>query len=149
MTFCQNCGAALESGASECPRCGEPAAVIPQPYPNYPYPAWQYPAYAAYPAYPARPPGTNTFAIMGFVMAWLPIPFAWLILSIVGLAQCGSTGQKGRGLAIAGILLRVLGTAVLVGGLALLIYYGNSGSYFPEWDWDEGFAFTLTALGFR
>ena len=147
MTFCRNCGAALEPDSPACPRCGKPAApqAAPQPRPAYPYPAWQrqpYPVYAAYPQRPALPV-TNLCAILGFVTAWLPIPFAWLVLSIVGLAQCDRSGQKGKGLAIAGILLRVFILAALIGGVALLAYYGNAGSYFPQWDWEDGFAFTV------
>jgi hypothetical protein len=140
MTLCQNCGAPLEPGAPACPRCGRSAANALPPQPVYPYP------YPVYPAYPQRPalPVTNTCAILGFVMAWLPIPLAWLVLSIVGLVQCGQKGQKGKGLAIAGILLRVLITAALIGGAALLIRYANTGMYSPDyWDWEEGFAFTL------
>ncbi|MCL1952354.1 MAG: zinc-ribbon domain-containing protein [Oscillospiraceae bacterium] len=139
MTLCQNCGAPLEPGASACPRCGKPAAnALPQPVYPYPYPV--------YPAYPQRPalPVTNTCAILGFVMAWLPIPLAWLVLSIVGLVQCSQNDQKGKGLAIAGILLRVLGLAALIGGAALLVRHANTGMYFPDfWDWEEEFAFTV------
>jgi hypothetical protein len=161
MMFCQNCGVPLESGAPGCPRCGKAAdraqytgsgepmspAAHQQPYPITPYDAWQQPPYPAYAAYPRQPkaPVTSTFAILGFVMAWLPIPLAWLVLSIIGLVQCGQAGQKGRGLAIAAILLRVLGVAALIAGGALLIHYANTGGYYPDfWDWEEGFSFMLT-----
>jgi len=128
MTFCRNCGAVLAPDISACPRCGKPAASL------------------AYPQRPA-PPETNICAILGFVTAWLPIPFAWLVLGIIGLAQCDRHGHKGRGLAIAGILLRVLLLAAIAVGIALLARYGNAGSYFPQWDGYDGFAFT--ALGLR
>ena len=141
MTFCRNCGAVLVPEIIACPRCGKSAA--PQAYLQTAYPN---PVYAAYPQRPALPV-TNIYAILGFVTALLPIPFAWLVLSIIGLAQCARLGQKGIGLAIAGIILRVLILAALIGGIALLAYYGNAGSFFPQWDWYDGFAFT--ALGMR
>jgi len=85
--------------------------------------------------------------MLGFVMSWLPIPFAGLVLSILGLIQCGQTGQRGRGFAIAGIILRVAGTVLIIVGIALLAYFAvDSGGHFPEWDWDDGFAFTLLGL---
>ncbi|MCL2299704.1 MAG: zinc ribbon domain-containing protein [Firmicutes bacterium] len=140
MTFCQNCGASLDPGAPACPRCGKPAAAL--PYPAYPYPA-PYP-----PAYPApKLPVTNLLAIIGFVMALLPLPA--LPLCIAGLVQCARTGQKGKGLAIAGILLRVAVLAVIAGGIVLLARYGDAGSYLPDWDWEDGFSFTVMLLGMR
>jgi len=148
MTFCRNCGAPLEGVSAACLRCGK-HATAPQPYP-YPHPAWQQTGYPPRAAYPAQKlPVTNLLAILGFVTALLPIPFAWLILSIAGLSQCNRTGQKGRGLAIAGIFLRLLVLAVLIAAVVLLIYYSDSGIYLPNWDWDEGFSFTFMLLGMR
>ena len=149
MTFCQNCGAQAEPGAPACPRCGKPSgpAQTVAPYQQqpayYPYP---YPVYQP-PAQPVQP-GANTFAILGFVTAWLPIPFAWLVLSIIGLVQCGRTGQRGRGLAIAGIVLRTLIALLVIVGIVLAAVYGaEAGGYSPEdWGWDDGFAFTVLGL---
>jgi len=126
MTFCPNCGAVPAPDRIACPRCGRPAAT------------------------PQRPalPVTNICAILGFALVWLPIPLAWLVLSVVGLVQCARTGQKGAGLAIAGILLRVLILAAIVGGIVFLVYNADLGMYFPEgWAWEDGFAFM--GLGLR
>ena len=50
-------------------------------------------------------------------------------------------------LAIAGLLLRGVIVAAAIAGVALLVYYGNSGMFFPDgWDWEEEFAFTLIGL---
>ena len=161
MTFCQNCGASLKPGepgmpgSPACPRCGKSAAAAVQPYqqprPIYPgqspYPAWQQPACPAAPAWQQKPApsGTNSYAILGFAMAWMPIPFTWLVLCILGLIQCGQSGQKGKGFAIAGILLRVLGIIAIIAGIALWANNAvNSREYYPEyWDWDDGYAYTL------
>ena len=168
MTFCPNCGASLQPGVSVCPRCGKTAgAAIPPPPPFQPYqmphqidpgqpvpPAYpQYPPRPMVPAYPVYPPrpapaGTNTFAVLGFILALLPLPFAGLVLCVMGLIQCGQTGQKGKGLAIAGIIIRILGIALLVIGIAAAVwYFADTGYYLPDvWEWDEGFAFTALGL---
>ena len=162
MTFCPNCGASLEPGAPACPRCEKTAGAAsppPQPYqmphqiypgqpvpPAYP-PYQQQNAWPAYPVYQQRPvvPGTNTFAILGFILAFLPLPFAGLVLCILGLVQCGQTGQKGRGLAVAGIVVRVVGIALLIAGIAAAVwYFADVGYYLPDyWEWNDGFAFTM------
>jgi uncharacterized membrane protein len=105
----------------------------------------------ACPVYQQRPalPGTNTFAVLGFVLAFLPLPLAGLVLCVLGLAQCGQTGQKGKGLAIAGIVVRVVGAVLLVAGVAAAFwYFTDTGYYLPDyWEWGGEFAFT--ALGLR
>ena len=143
MTFCPNCGVSLTPGApgmpgvSPCPRCGRHFSP---PRPIYP----------AYPVHQqnAPIPATNTFAVLGFVMAFLPIPFAWLVLCVMGLVQCGRPGpdgqrQKGRGLAVAGIVLRVVCLVLLVAGIAVAVwYFTDTGYYLPDyWEWDNGFSF--------
>ena len=143
MTFCPNCGVSLKpgapgvSGVSACPRCGR----------NFYPPRPVYPAQPVCRQRPAPAAGTNTFALLGFVLAWLPIPFAGLVLCVMGLVQCARTGQKGRGLAIAGVVLRVAGIALLiVGAAAALWYFTDTGYFLPDyWEWDNGFAFA--ALG--
>lgn len=49
---------------------------------------------------------TNAMAIVGFIFAFL-LPLIGLILSIIGLVQINKKGQKGKGLAIAGIIVSV------------------------------------------
>ena len=83
--------------------------------------------------------------MLGFVLALLPLPFAGLVLCVVGLIQCAQTGQKGRGLAVAGIVIRVVGVALLAIGIAAAVwYFSDTGFYLPDyWEWDEGFAFAM------
>ena len=140
MTYCPNCGAQPVSGAPVCPRCGKPAgAPVPLPVRS------AYPAYPAPPAYmpPRVPAGTNSYALIGFIMAWLPVPVIGLLLCIMGLVQCARTGQKGRGLAVAGIVLRVLLIALAVAGIVFLFnYIENPDLYYPDYGaWEEPFAF--------
>ena len=49
---------------------------------------------------------TNVMAIVGFIFAFL-LPLIGLILSIISLVQINKKGQKGKGLAIAGIIVSV------------------------------------------
>ena len=49
---------------------------------------------------------TNVMAIVGFIFAFL-LPLVGFILSIIGLVQINKKGQKGKGLAIAGIIVSV------------------------------------------
>jgi hypothetical protein len=77
------------------------------------------------PGAPVPPPGapaaekttTNGLAIAGFILAFLAAPLGF-ILSLIGFFQAGSRRQKGRGLAVGGIIVSLLvmaaGTAITV-----------------------------------
>lgn len=74
------------------------------------------------PPYGSQPPpqGTNGLSIAGLVLAFLFAPIGF-ILSIIGLIQAGKRGQKGKGLAVAGIivsLLVMIGSGVLIAATA-------------------------------
>jgi hypothetical protein len=83
-----------------------------QPYGQQPY---GQPAYGQQPGYApqayARP--TNTMAILALVMAFVFAP-AGLILGIVARRQIKQTGEEGDGLALAGIIVGGLFTAIFV-----------------------------------
>lgn len=82
-----------------------PAPGYPPPYgpPGYPPPGYGYP-----PVY-VRP--TNTMAILALVMAFVFAP-AGLILGIVARRQIRQTGEDGDGLALAGIIVGGIVTAI-------------------------------------
>jgi hypothetical protein len=80
------------------------------------------PVQQAYPdAAPAQPAksGTNGLAIAGFILAFLIAPIG-LILSIIGLIQAGRRRQKGKGLAITGIIVSVV-LIIAVGALIVVV----------------------------
>ncbi|AEG45210.1 DUF4190 domain-containing protein [Isoptericola variabilis] len=54
--------------------------------------------------------GTDGFAIAALVTGILGMAIIPLVLGMIALSRIGRTGQEGRGLAIAGIVLGVLGT---------------------------------------
>ncbi|MCW2661515.1 MAG: hypothetical protein JWP83_2667 [Mycobacterium sp.] len=100
----------------------------PPGYPPYPPPpgGYGYPPPSGYPPQygypPPQSPGTNAMAIASLVCSL----FGWVCLFIgallgvifgfVALSQIKRTGQRGRGMAIAGI---VIGSVLLVLGIAL------------------------------
>ena len=89
----------------------EPAAA------EYPYPP--YPAYPPYPPYPyGAPPRTNALAIAALISSFLCTPLG-IVFGHVSLAQIKRSGEQGRGLAIAGLVISYLLTAVLI---AMLLF---------------------------
>lgn len=83
------------------------------------YPPHQHPAYAAgYGPYAAQAPGTNGLAIasmvLGIIWLWWVGSVLAVIFGHVSLGQIKRTGQQGRGMAIAGLVLGYIGIAMFV-----------------------------------
>jgi hypothetical protein len=101
------------------PNAGAPSA----PYPSYPPPS---------PSYPPPPPaGSRT---NGLAVASLVLGIVWLcgvgsilalIFGCVALSRIKRTGEGGRGMAIAGIVLGSIGAIVLVISIAALASSGD------------------------
>jgi hypothetical protein len=91
--------------------------------PEYPH---GQPAYGQPPAYgqgapgypPAGPQKTNTMAILGLVFAFIFQPLG-IIFSAIGLSQIKKSHEKGRGLALTGLILSIV---FLILGLVLLFF---------------------------
>ncbi|WUO29531.1 DUF4190 domain-containing protein [Streptomyces sp. NBC_00286] len=79
----------------------------------YGYQPWgQHPPYAPFPPPPAS---LNGFAIAALVLGILCfLPLIGLILGLIALVQIKKKGERGKGMAIAGVILSSLGTAFLV-----------------------------------
>jgi hypothetical protein len=121
---------------------GAPAS--PPPYPQYPQPPYgqqgpygqgAYPGYGYPPPWSGAPQGwyaaertTNGLAIASFVTALTCIPVVGVVLGVVGLRQIRRRPQRGRGLAVTGLVLNSLGTALL----AVIVVLGVTGAF------DEG-----------
>jgi len=110
---------------------GEPE--LPGPPPPVPGPAaepWgQAPAYAwaDAPLTPGPPAdGTNGQAIAAFVLGLLAIAPVSVVLGIVALVRIGRTRQRGKGLAIAGLVLSGAWCAVAVAAIMLGAVYVSS-----------------------
>lgn len=73
---------------------------------------------------------TNIMSIIGFVLSFF-IPIAGLVCSIIGLKQCGSEDEDGRGFAIAGIVISAIEIAAYVLLIALAICIFGIGLSLP------------------
>ena len=70
----------------------------------------------------AEPQAANTFAILGFVFAFL-IPLLGLIFSIVGIGNAKKMGGKGKGLAIAGLIISIISVVIVI--LYIVLIFGT------------------------
>lgn len=66
-------------------------------------------------------------SLTGMFCCGLPA-FVGLILSIIGLVRTSTNGKKGRGLAVAGLIISIL--AIIVAIIILIASNGNSYSYY-------------------
>jgi peptidyl-prolyl cis-trans isomerase B (cyclophilin B) len=82
----------------------------PPPYGAYPPPPGPY---AGYYGYPPQQQSTNALAIVSLVCAFLFAPLG-IIFGHISLSQIKKTGEEGRGLAIAGLVISYLITALTI-----------------------------------
>ena len=110
--YCPHCGKQIDDQAALCPYCGNIVddAALDQPAAPAPVPAYV----------PPPAPVNNGYAVTGFILAFF-IPFVGLILSIIGCKNSKELGGKGKGLAIAGIILSIIMFAAQTVGLVFLI----------------------------
>lgn len=91
----------------------------PSPYGGYP------PVYAGYP----RPQPTNTLAVASLVCAFVFAPLG-IAFGHISLSQIKKSGEEGRGLAVAGLIISYVFTAfmvlVLVWAVIVIIAVGRS-----------------------
>ncbi len=105
-----------------------------QPYGQQPYGQPPYPQpYGQRPAYGPRPPsaGTDGFAIAALVTGILLMAIVPIVLGIVALNRISRSGQEGKGLAIAGIVLGAISAVgwllAIVGVIAFFTAYETGG----------------------
>lgn len=100
--YCKNCGENIDDRAVVCPHCGVPTEST-----------------ASRTVATNYSDKYNTMSIVGFVLAFF-FALVGLICSIIGRKQCKETGEKGMGLATAGIIISIIG---LVGTFISIIMY--------------------------
>jgi hypothetical protein len=133
-TYCTNCGAAIESGAF-CVDCGAPAANAGEAPAAKSLPS-QSPASLAYQQLNVandQKPEYSGMAIASLVSSLLGISVLFFIGSVVGvvfghraLSEIRALNTKGRGLAIAGLIIGyipIAGVVVLV--ISFIGYYAR------------------------
>ncbi len=95
--------------------------TTPPPYGAYPPPP-PYQGYRAdYPGYPPQSRPTNTLSIVSLVGAFLFAPLG-VIFGHVALSQIKKSGEEGRGLAIAGLVIGYLFTAAAIIVVAVSVF---------------------------
>jgi len=92
-------------------------------------PNYTYDPYGSQPPGPTRPRGTNGMAVASLVLSllwlcWLG-SIAAVILGHIALSQIKRTGQAGRGIAIAGLVLGYLGVLTAIGAGAVVLTVGK------------------------
>lgn len=83
-------------------------------------PGQPYPPQGAYYPQPTNA-SWNVMCIVGFILSFVIAP-AGLILSIVALVQINKTGEKSKGLSIAGIIIGAINTILIVAAIAFTIW---------------------------
>ena len=112
------------------PMAMPPASGYPSPYGNF------------YDPYGPQTPGTNGMAIASLVTAISGALFGWVlcfftalipavgsVLGIVALNQIKRTGQEGKALAIAGIVIGALATLAYLGFFLFILIAASSGGF--------------------
>jgi hypothetical protein len=80
------------------------------------------PGYAAYPAQPA----TNTLALVSLITATLGVSIVAVITGHIALSKLKTSGEQGKGMAIAGLVIGYLGlAAVALALISTIIYFGS------------------------
>ncbi|ETY70944.1 DUF4190 domain-containing protein [Bifidobacterium moukalabense] len=101
---------------------GQPAYAQ-NPYQQAPQANQPYPPQGVYQAYPQPADQRwNNLCIVGFVLAFF-IPLAGLILSIVAMVQINKSGERSKGMAVAGI---IISAAIMVFNLIVAILVVNT-----------------------
>jgi len=132
--FCPKCGTQNADGVSFCANCGAnlmPAAPAAAPAPQYqPQPAPQYqpqsqPVPSPTPVLVYKAPKANVLCIVGFITSLVSIflggttAIISLILCIIGLSSASKKNERGRGQAIAGLIISIVLISILI--IALLV----------------------------
>ena len=114
-------------GYAPAPGYGQPGYGPP---PGYGQPAYGPPGYGPPPGYPAAyGRQTNTMAILSLVMAFVFAP-AGLIMGFIARKQIRQTGEDGDGLALAGIIVGGIATALfLLMIVFMIIVFSTAASY--------------------
>ena len=107
-------------------RGGDQEGVKRMPYAQagYAAPGQPYPPQGAYYGYPYPAPVNqrwNTLCIVGFILSFVFAP-AGLVLSVIALIQINKSGEKSKGMSIAGIIIGAVNTILLVMIVALFMW---------------------------
>lgn len=127
--YCPKCGQQIPDDSRFCPKCGnatapQPAAPPPPVYqqqPVYQQPVYQQPAYAQ-PAVER----TSGISIAALIMGLLGITLLAIIFGGIGISHCNKDPYlKGKGMAIAGLVLGILQAAFWIIWIIIWVVVGT------------------------
>ena len=104
MKYCTHCGAEISEYAAICTKCGCAVDGASNPYMNSSSNDW------------------NALAIAGFVLSFFSTLIG-LILSIIAYKQIKESGERGKGLAVAGIVISSVVMAIVLLLVVILVLY--------------------------
>jgi hypothetical protein len=119
MALCSNCGHDKGEG-SYCGGCGQKSGAQPQ-QPQYQQPQYQQPQFGF-----VAQPRTNSMAIASFVVSLICCGPLGVIFGHIALGQIAKTGEGGKGLATAGLVIGYISLAF--GVLFVIGALGSSSS---------------------
>lgn len=131
------------SASAQYPPPGlEPPAPAPTPYPSMPV---QYPV-AVMPGGYVPAAKTNSMAIAALVCSLVLAPLG-IVFGHIALSQIKRTGEEGKGLAIAGLVIGYIFTAIAVIWLVVfIIFLGALGSAINDPTYyDSGYTYSMAA----
>lgn len=97
----------------------------------------------------ARPPvasGTNTMAVLAIVFAFLLAPLG-IVFGAIGRSQIVKTGQKGKGLATAGLVLGIVFTLIGAAAIVVAVVVGGKDTAVSKSSMEKGISEQLVAAG--
>ena len=113
--YCVNCGKELADDAKTCPYCG--VSVRNEPIREYD-PMEDLMGFEEEPVGQPMPTsaenvqtGSNGLAIAGFICAFF-VPVLGIIFSAIGMSRAKKMNKKGLGLAIAGLVIAIVGMLI-------------------------------------
>jgi hypothetical protein len=107
----------------EAPHAGQPQPPYQQPYQPYQQPYQQGGYQQPYQGAPQRP--TSVVAVIGLVLAFLLSPVG-VVVSAFGIGDTRGGRKAGRGLAVAGVVVGVLGTVLWIAGIFAAVVFVRS-----------------------
>ena len=122
--FCTNCGKKTEEGEEYCAFCGQNLSNKPN-IDNTPN--------------PVKVNKNNDLAIIGLIISIAVSAIVGIIMCAISLSQIKKTGEKGKEIAIAGI---VIGIVKIIGAIlwfifCILMAVTDSDRYYDEYDFSQ------------
>lgn len=133
--YCYKCGNQIDDNAEYCPRCGAEQKRYSGTYDSG--------FNAGNGFYTDKTTQYNFFAVLGFILACVSLfsdgifALAGVILASIGLYKLKYSGEKGKALAISGIVIAAVVLLFRIGGIIYLaVMFNNAEDVFRHFAFD-------------